>query len=94
MNDLKAKETLISLAFFVTYTSNVNSLTLKYVRIYDVYRVVEGKSATTILERSVFFREIIYECCAGLEVHPNNVADCLLDGSLISTSPKKIVEKI
>lgn len=33
--------------------------------------------------------EIIYECCAGLDVHQNNVVACVLKGPLSSTRPKK-----
>lgn len=37
--------------------------------------------------------EIIYECCAGLDVHQNNVVVCVLDGPLTSTRPKKHLKK-
>lgn len=32
--------------------------------------------------------EIIYDCCAGLGVHQNNVVACILKGPLTSTKPK------
>lgn len=37
--------------------------------------------------------EIIYECCAGLDVHQNNVVACVLKGPLTSTRPKKHLKK-
>lgn len=37
--------------------------------------------------------EIIYECCAGLDVHQNNVVACVLDGPFTSTRPKKHLKK-
>lgn len=37
--------------------------------------------------------EIIYECCAGLDVHQNNVIACVLKGPLTSTRPKKHLKK-
>ena len=37
--------------------------------------------------------EIIYECCAGLDVHQNNVVACVLKGPLSSIRPKKYLKK-
>jgi len=37
--------------------------------------------------------EIIYECCAGLDVHQDNVVACVLKGPLTSTRPKKHLKK-
>lgn len=37
--------------------------------------------------------EIIYECCAGLDVHQNNVIACVLKGPLTPTRPKKHLKK-
>lgn len=36
---------------------------------------------------------IIYECCAGLDVHQDNVVACVLTGPLTSTRPKKEVQR-
>lgn len=41
----------------------------------------------------VFNMDIIYESCAGIDVHQDNVVACVLIGPLTSTRPKKEVKK-
>ena len=36
--------------------------------------------------------EIIYECCAGLDIFQNNIVACVLEEPLNSTRPKKHIK--